>query len=73
MLCAKCHERPATVHITSVDCDKVVKIDLCEQCARPNFLGREGFELTNTMELLRAGHVTEGNVAEEHLGKKRRR
>lgn len=35
MLCAKCHEREATVHFTKIDGDKVTKRDFCEECAGP--------------------------------------
>jgi uncharacterized repeat protein (TIGR04138 family) len=36
MLCAKCHEREATVHFTQIDGDKVRKVDLCVECAGPS-------------------------------------
>src|SRR5215469_15061745 len=35
MLCAKCHEREATVHFTIIDGDHVTKRDFCEECAGP--------------------------------------
>lgn len=35
MLCVKCHEREATVHLTVIDGDKVTKRDFCEECAGP--------------------------------------
>lgn len=34
MLCERCHEREATVHLTSVMGDEVTKTDFCEECFR---------------------------------------
>ncbi|MDA8336510.1 MAG: UvrB/UvrC motif-containing protein [Peptococcaceae bacterium] len=34
MLCERCQERPATVHITEIMNSQTRKIHLCEQCAR---------------------------------------
>jgi hypothetical protein len=46
MLCAKCHQNKATVHITSDCCGKVEKIDLCQNCA-PNM----GFNVRDLKQL----------------------
>jgi protein-arginine kinase activator protein McsA len=32
MLCDKCHQREATVHLRFVDGEKMLKKDLCEVC-----------------------------------------
>ncbi len=34
MLCCICKEKPATVHYTKIDGDKMQKVDLCEDCAK---------------------------------------
>lgn len=34
MLCQKCHERDATVHLTQVVGDRMTKRDLCEVCGK---------------------------------------
>jgi len=34
MLCCVCKEKPATVHYTKIDGDKMQKVDLCEGCAK---------------------------------------
>jgi len=36
MLCHKCKQRQATVHITWIVKDKMRKFDLCGECAPPN-------------------------------------
>jgi hypothetical protein len=33
MLCHKCHQREATVHLTFISGEKMQKKDLCEVCA----------------------------------------
>jgi uncharacterized repeat protein (TIGR04138 family) len=35
VLCEKCHEREATIHVTQVIADKVTSHDYCESCGEP--------------------------------------
>jgi len=35
MLCEKCNERPATVHLTQIVNSVMTKVNLCESCATP--------------------------------------
>ena len=57
MLCAKCHERRATVHYTIVDGDKVTKTDFCEQCAEPLMHKDKAIHLDKLLNFL--GSVSE--------------
>lgn len=34
MICCVCKEKPATVHLTHIEGDKMQKVDLCEACAK---------------------------------------
>lgn len=68
MLCAKCHEREATVHITKVEGDKVSKTDFCVECAKPEMGARRGIELGRMLELLKSGTNASGAIIMEAFG-----
>ena len=34
MVCCICKDKPATVHLTHIEGDKMQKVDLCEECAK---------------------------------------
>lgn len=65
MLCAKCHEREAMVHVTMVCEEARSKVDFCRECASkemgiPAGMGREQFE-----EYLQSGKWTPGSAVQE--------
>lgn len=53
ILCQKCHEREATVHVCKIDGDTVTKGDFCEECATEPTL--KGIELENLTDMLASG------------------
>ena len=70
MLCAKCKERPATVHFSIVDggSGPIKKVDLCEECAAPEMGAQKGTELSELMEMLKSGNSSPVPITEDLIG-----
>jgi len=50
MICCNCKEKPATVHYTKIDGDKMHKLDLCEACAKAKGVNDpQGFSLADML------------------------
>jgi protein arginine kinase activator len=50
MLCSICKEKPASVHLTQIDGDKMQKLDLCEDCAKAKGVNDpSGFTMADIM------------------------
>jgi uncharacterized repeat protein (TIGR04138 family) len=58
MICEKCKQRQATVHLTSVFCDRATKTDLCVECAR---------DMPEFANALTPGHLTGADRYREML------
>ncbi len=56
MLCCVCKEKPATVHLTQIQGDKVQKVDLCEECAKNKGVNDSTFALADMLLGLGASH-----------------
>lgn len=41
MLCEKCHQREANVHITQIVGESMNQLNFCEECARNNSIALE--------------------------------
>jgi uncharacterized repeat protein (TIGR04138 family) len=53
MLCNKCNERTATIHLTQTAGDKVTKLDLCEVCGKEFVdLARSGDRSQNRVPII---------------------
>lgn len=55
MLCAKCQEREATVHICKIAGNETSSTDLCHECARAGEGESGGIELAPFVEMLKWG------------------
>ena len=63
MNCQICQKKEATVHFTEIDGDKMVKLHLCEECAKKKGIGIDAsFALTNFL-----GTLSEGEVVNEEV------
>ena len=49
MLCCVCKEKPATVHLTEIEGEKVQKVDLCEACAKAKGVNDSNFALADLL------------------------
>ena len=56
MTCCVCKEKPATVHLTQIQGDKVQKVDLCEECAKTKGVNDSTFQLADMLLGLGASH-----------------
>ena len=62
MQCCACKEKPATVHLTQIEGDKVHKVDLCEDCAREKGVNDSNFALADLLLGLGASQEIEQSV-----------
>ena len=62
MKCSNC-DKPATVHLTQIINNKIIKVDLCEECAQAKGVtDPEGFSLADLLNKSEA-QVQEGDVS----------
>jgi protein arginine kinase activator len=60
MVCCICKEKPATVHLTHIEGDKMQKVDLCEECAKSKGVeNTPDFNLADLLLGLGASHEIE--------------
>jgi protein arginine kinase activator len=60
MVCCVCKEKPATVHLTHIEGDKMQKVDLCEECAKNKGVNSTpDFSLADLLLGLGASHEIE--------------
>jgi protein arginine kinase activator len=60
MVCCICKEKPATVHLTHIEGDKMQKVDLCEECAKNKGVSSTpDFSLADLLLGLGASHEIE--------------
>jgi protein arginine kinase activator len=58
--CQVCQEREATVHFTEIVDDKIIKLHLCEECAKKKGIGiKAGFALSDFLSTLTEAEITE--------------
>jgi len=63
MLCCVCKEKPATVHLTEINRDKVQKVDLCEACAKSKGVNDSSFALADLLLGLGASQEIDPSAA----------
>lgn len=49
MVCSICKAKPATVHLTKIEGDKMQKVDLCEECAKDKGVNDSTFALADML------------------------
>ncbi len=49
MVCCICKAKPATVHLTQIQGDKVQKVDLCEDCAKDKGVNDSTFAIADML------------------------
>jgi protein arginine kinase activator len=49
MVCCICKAKPATVHLTQIQGDKVQKVDLCEECAKNKGVNDSTFAIADML------------------------
>lgn len=66
MLCSLCKKKPATVHITQIEGNKMHKLDLCEDCAKEHKVDApSNFKLADMLlGLGAADEVGQGEIGE---------
>src|SRR5271155_988783 len=62
MQCSICKEKPATVHLTHIEGDKMQKLDLCEDCAKTKGVNDPSFAPADIMLGLGAAQEVEQAV-----------